>query len=250
MMQNPQVNRDAAAPAPQAQTQQAIATAAMPPTNRSNMFSRAVSAAALSVALVTSEAPAQTPSNAAPEVPKAIPVAPAVPVAAPVAAPVMTDKSNITHLPNRNFCMDDEGNVLIPRRTQVRKVGQEIQGLPSNGEAFRAICEGVAHLKSMNGGQIPAGNDVKLRIRGQNGEDAVSRSLTLNPATLSSIADLCPAALNAAMADPFNKKAIEAIRKEVNMHVVRTGSDTLSVTFIGKEPGQSVMLSVELAPRQ
>jgi hypothetical protein len=102
----------------------------------------------------------------------------------------------------------------------------------------------------MNGGQIPAGHDVKLRIRGQNWEDAVSRSLTLNPERLSAIADLCPAALNSAMSDPFNKKAIEAIRKEVNMHVVRTGPDTLSVTFIGKEPGQSVMLSVELAPRQ
>jgi hypothetical protein len=240
MMQSNQVNRDTAAPAMQPQAQPAMATEAMPATNRSSIFSRAVSAAALSVALVTGEAPAQTPTNGAPEAPKAV----------PVAAPVMTDKSNITHLPNRNFCMDDEGNVLIPRRTQVRKVGQEVQGLPSYGEAFRAICEGVAHLKSMNGGQIPAGQDVKLRIRGQNGEDAVSRSLTLNPERLSTIADLCPAALNAAMADPMNKKAIEAIRKEVNMHVVRTGPDTLSVTFIGKEAGQSVMLSVELAPRQ
>lgn len=246
MMQNTQATRDAAAPAMQTPAQPSMATEAMPTTNRSNMFTRAVSAAALSVALVTSEAPAQTPTNATPEVPKAIPVANAV----PVAAPVMTDKSNITHLPNRNFCMDDEGNVLIPRRTQVRKIGQEVQGLPSNGEAFRAICEGVAHLKSMNGGQIPAGNDVKLRIRGQNGEDVVSRSLTLNPERLSTIADLCPAALNSAMADPLNKKAIEAIRKEANMHVVRTGPDTLSVTFIGKEPGQSIMLSVELAPRQ
>jgi hypothetical protein len=146
--------------------------------------------------------------------------------------------------------MDDDGNVLVPQRTQVRRIGQEIQGLPSNGEAFRAICEGVEHLKSMNGGQIPPGNDVKLRIRTQNGDDLVSRSLILNPAKLSTIADLCPAALNAAMADQMNNKAIEAIRKELNMHVLRTGKETLTVTFIGKDPGESVMLSVELAPRQ
>jgi hypothetical protein len=206
----------------------------------------------MTVALATTEAPAQTPTYVpispnpvvAPEVPKA------VPVAVPVAAPVMTDKCDVTQLKDRKFCLDDDGNVLIPRKTQVRQIGKPAQGLPSYGEAFRAICEGVEHLKNLNGGQIPAGHDVKLRIRGQNGEDIISRSLTLNPQKLSTNADLCPAALNAAMADPMNKKAIEAIRKEVDIHVVRTGEDTLTVTFIGKEGGQAVQLTVELAPRQ
>ena len=225
---------------PQLQSQQSLAEGAMPTANRSGMFSRAASIAAMTVALATTEVPAQTQTNGAPEGVRAV----------PVNAPVMTDKSNITQLPNRNFCMDDDGNVLIARRTQVRRIGQEVQGMPSNGEAFRAICEGVAHLKSMNGGQIPAGHDVKLRIRAQNGEDVVSRSLPLNPERLSTIADLCPAALNAAMADPMNGKAIDTIRKEVNMHVLRTGEKTVTVTFIGKEPGQAVFLSVELAPRQ
>jgi hypothetical protein len=90
---------------------------------------------------------------------------------------------------------------------------------------------------------------VKLWIRDQNGENLV-RPVTLNPAKLSTIADLCPAALNAAMADPMNRKAIDKIRSEVNIHVLRTGQETLTVTFIAKDPGESVMLSVELAPRQ
>jgi hypothetical protein len=204
--------------------------------NRRDIF-RAVGAAV--AALATAQAKAQTETNGPPAGGKAV----------PGNAPAMTDKSNITQLPNRGFCMDDDGNVLVPRRTQVRRIGQQIQGLPSNGEAFRAICEGVEHLKSMNGGQIPPGNVVKLCIRAQNGENLV-RPVTLNPATLSTIDDLCPAALNAAMADPINKKAIERIRNEVNIHVLRTGQETLTVTFIGKDPGESVMLSVELAPRQ
>lgn len=195
---------------------------------------------AMLVALATGETQAQTETNGKPGGVRAT----------PGNAPAMTDKSDITSLPDRNFCMDDDGNVLVPNRTQVRRIGQQVQGLPSNGEAFRAICEGVAHLKSMNGGQIPAGQDVKLRIFTQKGEDVVQRSFTLNPEKLSTIADLCPAALDTAMADPLNRRAIEGIRKELDMHVVRSGPNTVSVGFIGKEPGQAVKVTVELAPRQ
>jgi hypothetical protein len=256
MMQSNELNRDTAAPAIQGLAQSELSKAAMPSINRSNVFSRAASVIAMSLALFTGEARAQMPSYLPPSptpatepaVPKAIPIA--TPVVAPVEAPARADKYNITRLENRQFCMDDDGNVLIPRRTQVRKVGQEVQGLPSNGEAFRAICEGVASLKSAHGGQIPAGQDVKLRIAVQGPETVRLTSWTLNPATLSSIADLCPAALNTAMADPMNNKAIEAIRREVDLHVVRSGTDTLTMTFIGKERGQAVFLSVELAPRQ
>lgn len=202
----------------------------------------------MTVALATTEAPAQTPTYA--PISPTPAVAPQVPNAVPVAAAVMTDKCDVTQLKDRKFCMDDDGNVLIPRKTMVRNIGQTVQGLPSYGEAFRAICEGVEHIKNLNGGQIPAGHDVKLRIKGKNGEDTISRSLTLNPKRLVGNADLCPDALNKAMADPMNKKAIEAIRNELNIHVERTGKDTLSVTFIGKEPGQAVLLTVELVPRQ
>ena len=48
----------------------------------------------------------------------------------------------------------------------------------------------------------------------------------------------------------MNKRAIEAIRNETTIHVVRTGFDTVRVTFIEKEPGQTVMLSGELAPQR
>ena len=208
----------------------------MPAINRRAMFGAVAAAVA---ALATAQAEAQTETDGPPAGGKAV----------PGNAPAITDKSNITQLPNRGFCMDDDGNVLVPRLTQVRRIGQEIKGLPSNGEAFRAICEGVEHLKSMNGGQIPPGNDVKLWIRDQNGDNLV-KPVTLNPAKLSTIADLCPLALNAAMADPMNRRAIERIRNEVDIHVLRTGKETLTVTFIGKDPGESVMLSVELAPRQ
>jgi hypothetical protein len=204
--------------------------------NRRAMFGAVGAAVA---ALATRQAKAQTETNGPPAGGKAV----------PGNAPAITDKSNITQLPNRGFCMDDGGRVLVLDESQVHRIGQEVQGLPSNGEAFRAICEGVEHLKSMNGGQIPPGNDVKLWIRDQNGENLV-RPVTLNPAKLSTIADLCPAALNAAMADPMNRKAIDKIRSEVNIHVLRTGQETLTVTFIAKDPGESVMLSVELAPRQ
>jgi hypothetical protein len=247
MMQETKVNRDAVTAT---QAQPHLAQEVMPTTNRSNIFSRAATVLAMTTTLASNEVAAQEPA-ASPSSPTPI-VAPAIPQAIPVAAQptVVTDKYNITQLENRQFCMDDYGNVLIARRTQVRQIGQEVQGLPSNGEALRAICEGVSSLKSAHGGQLPAGQDVKLRIAVQGGENMRLTSLTLNPATLSTIADLSPAALDTAMADPMNRKAIEAIRKEVDLHVVRSGTDTLTMTFIGKEPGQAVFLSVELAPRQ
>ena len=251
MMQGTTVNRDAS-PSAQPQAQSEFKQESMPTTSRTNIFSRAASVAAMTVALATTEAPAQTPATV--PVPPTPAVAPAVPMATPAAAPVaeqvMTDKTNITKLEDRKFCMDDDGNVLIPRKTQVRQIGQTVQGLPSYGEAFRAICEGVERLKDLNGGQIPPGQDVKLRIRAQNGEDTINRSLPLNPKRLVGNADLCPDAVNKTMADPMNKKALEAIRNELNIHVERTGKDTVTITFIGKEPGQAVLLTVELAPRQ
>jgi hypothetical protein len=146
--------------------------------------------------------------------------------------------------------LDDDGNSLIFRKSQIRKVGQEIQGKPSLGESFRAICEGVEHIKSMNGGVIPPGNDVKLRIVTQNGEDFVSRSLVLNPHTLVSPDKLTPDALNKAMADPGNRKAINAIHEgDVHMHIIRSNEQTARETFIGKDGG-SASVTVELSPRK
>lgn len=159
---------------------------------------------------------------------------------------VMSDKSNITELANRRFCMDDRGNVLLPSQSQVPHTGEHIQGKPSYGEALRALCEGVEHLKSMNGGALPEGHSVKLQIKTRNGEDTASREITLNPETLSSISHLGPAALRSAMADPVNRKAIEAIRSSVDLKVVNNDPGVLTSTFVGKEPGERVFLSVEL----
>ncbi len=159
---------------------------------------------------------------------------------------VMTDKSNITQLANRAFCMNDRGNVLLPERSQVPHIGERIQGTPSYGEALRAICEGVQHLKDMNGGTLPDGRPVTLQIKTRNGEDMVSREIKLKPDTLSSVANLGPAALRSAMADPMNRKAIEAIRNSVDLEVVHNAPGALTSTFIGKEPGEKVSLTVAL----
>jgi len=159
---------------------------------------------------------------------------------------VMTDKSNITQLANRGFCMNDRGNVLLPKHSQVPHVGERIQGTPPYGEALRAICEGVQHLKDMNGGTLPDGRPVTLHIKTRNGEDMVSREIKLNPDTLSSVANLGPAALRSAMLDPMNRKAIEAIRNSVDLDVVHNEPGALTSTFIGKERGEKVSLNVEL----
>ncbi|MEY4669612.1 MAG: hypothetical protein RL518_2311 [Pseudomonadota bacterium] len=242
MMPNPQADRGAVASTNQTQAQQDMSTASMPTTNRVALFYRMVSLAAMSVALSTDKVVAQEPVVPGPGTPA---VAPAV----PGAQAKVTDKTNITQLTDRNFCMDDRGNVLTADRTQVRRIGQSVQGTPSKGEALRAICEGIEELKRLNEGKLPEGRDVTLRIVAQSGEDAVNRSLKLNPNKLSDIEGLSPEALGASLADPMNRKAIEAIRKEVNMHVVRTGAETITVTFIGKERGQNVSLFVELAPQ-
>jgi len=159
---------------------------------------------------------------------------------------IATDKSNITQLANRAFCMNDRGNVLLPERSQVPHIGERIQGTPSYGEALRAICEGVQHLKDMNGGTLPDGHPVTLQIKIRNGEDTVSREIKLNPDSLSSVANLGPAALRSAMADPMNRKAIQAIRNSVDLEVVHNAPGALTSTFLGKEPGEKVSLTVAL----
>lgn len=223
----------------------------MPPWDRTSVYTRLVAKAALLLALFTAEAPAQTPTYipTSPN-PAAAPVDPATaPAASQVVAQVMTDKTDITQLKDRKFSLDDDGNVLIIRKTQVRNVGQPAQGLPTYGEIFRATCEGAAFLKKENGGRIPPGFDLKLRIQVQSPEVSINRSLPLNPNRLVANKDHCPDALNKFMADPDNKKATEEMRKYVDLHVVNTGKGITS-TFIGKEQDQAVQVTVELVPQR
>jgi len=223
----------------------------LPTPDRTGIFTRMVAEAAMIVALAGVEAPAQPPTGIPTSpTPASAPVDPATaPPTSLVAAPVLTDKTDITQLKDRKFSLDDDGNVLIIRKTQVRNVGQEAQGLPTYGEAFRAICEGVEFLKKENGGRIPPGFDVKLRIRVQGPEESINRSIILNPNRLVGNKDLCPDALNTAMADPDNKKAIESIRNYLDLHVVNTGNG-ITGTFIPKERGSAVQATVELVPQR
>ncbi len=83
----------------------------------------------------------------------------------------------------------------------------------------------------------------------QGPEKSINRSLILNPDRLVGNKDLCPDALNNAMADTHNKKAIESIREYFDLHVVNTGNG-ITGTFIPKERGSAVQATVELVPQR
>jgi hypothetical protein len=121
--------------------------------------------------------------------------------------------------------------------------------MPTLGEAFRAICEGVAHIKSMNGGVIPPDHDVKLIIETGDGENFARRSTVLNPKKLVMPNEISRGAFNGAMEDRRNREAIEAIHTGVHMHIIRTDEKTAKETLTGKN-GESAMVFVELSPRK
>lgn len=234
----------------------------MPSTSRTNVFSRMASVAAMSVALASEPAVAQSPTNAPTSPTPTAPgtnayrvlspaevqqyVSTQVPPenAAPAAGPAINaTKSNVTVLEKRPFCMDDEGNVLNLRdpRLQVRRTGQSVEGSPSKGESLRVIAEGVAHLKQMNGGQIPEGYNVKLVVS----RSGASTVCLINPNVVPDIVNLSPISFDAAMRDPLTKQAIMTLHEGVHVNVRNVGG-LMTMTFKEKNANTPLALSVEL----
>ena len=240
----------------------------MPVTNRTNMFTKMAGVAAMSMALASEPAVAQSPTNApASPTPATAPGAPAYRVLtpaeaqhyvatqvppqtaapAPAAEPALKGaKSIVTILEKRPFCMDDEGNILAlgNRRLQVGRPGQTLEGTPSKGECLRAIAEGIAHLKQMNGGVIPDGYNVKVVLLRTSGE---SKSY-INPNVVPDLLQLSPLTLRAAMADPVTEAAIMSIHDATRLAVKNEGG-SMTMTFKDKHGNKPVALAVELEKR-
>lgn len=252
----------------QTQGQADLKNEGMPLASRTNMLSRIAGVAAMSVALASEPAVAQSPTNApmspnpatapatpgyrvltpeevaaqvAPQTAAPAPAAPA-PAAGPAIDPT---KSNVTVLEKRPFCMDDEGNVLVVgnRRLQVRP-GQTREGIPSKGECLRAIAEGVAHLKQMNGGGLPEGCNVKVVLYRAGGEN---KSI-INPNVVPDIVNLSPTTFRAAMADPLTERAVMSLY-EGTLLTVRNQGNSVTMTFKDRKDGQPVAIAVELEKR-
>lgn len=266
MMQNTQPSRAAATNA-----QKDLKNHEMPSINSTSWWSKLTSVFAMSVALASEPALAQSPTNA-PTTPTPA-TAPATPgyrvlseaeaqqyIAAQVpdtnagpAAPgqgggVVKDptKALITVIKDKPFCMDDDGNILTlkDRRLQVRHPGQIVEGRPSKGECLRAIAEGVAYLKQMNGGVIPDGCNVKVVVYRQGGE---AKSY-LNPNVIPEIVQLSPATFRAAMADPLTEEAIMSLHEGIHIHVRNVGG-LMTMTYKDKKGNRPIALTVELEKR-
>ena len=240
----------------------------MPVTNRTNMFTKMAGVAAMSMALASEPAVAQSPTNApASPTPATAPGASGYRVLSPEevqqyistqvapanAAPAQgggvvkdTTKVPVTVLEKRLFCMDNEGNILAlgSRRLQVGPPGKTIEGTPSKGECLRAIAEGIAELKQMNGGVIPDGYNVKVVLLRTSGE---SKSY-INPNVVPDLLHLSPLTLRSAMADPVTEAAIMSIHDATRLAVKNEG-DSMTMTFKDKHGNRPVALTVELEKR-
>ena len=174
-------------------------------------------------------------------------VAPANAAPAPAAEPSLKGaKSIVTVLEKRPFCMDDEGNILAlgNRRLQVGRPGQTLEGPPSKGECLRAIAEGVAHLKQMNGGVIPDGYNVKMVLYKTSGESKAY----INPNVVPDVLQLSPVTFRAAMADPLTEAAIMSLHDATRLAVKNEGG-AMTMTFKDRHGNKPVALAVELEKR-
>jgi uncharacterized protein (TIGR03067 family) len=165
-------------------------------------------------------------------------------VIAPAAGDNREAKVDITVLPKRTYSLDDDGRVLRKGQPgmQLRRNGQVKQGVPSFGECLRAIAEGVAALKALNGGQIPKGCKVRLALKSPDTELDIS----VNPDVVPALEKLSPASLSIAMRDPVTGESIRRLRDMVWLRAEMIDG-LVTVTFQSKsDDHKGLMLSMYL----
>jgi len=213
----------------------------MPPVERAgtNRLSRAVGALVLAVALGSEgELRAQDAPAAGPAQP--------TPAAAP-SQQVAKNKTDITLLERRPFCMDNDGTLMTAtsRNCQVRNHGSRIQDCPTTGTALQALACGLEHLQQLNGGKIPAGHTVKARVK----DGETETTLPLNHACIPAVSELGPVSHRIACNDPLTGKAIKFLQNNIDVFV-QNDRGTFTMLFVSRTQAPfSLTLELE-APKK
>lgn len=151
---------------------------------------------------------------------------------------VDTTIADVTQMPGKPFVYGNSGGKIPALNAK--------SGLwrPGNAEAVRVIAEGIAKLKELNNGAIPADKDLVLSIK--TGKGLVVRQL--NQYVISAPDYITSRVLSSSMHDPVTRMAIQSLRDEVKLRVVHTG-DTLALSYVGKSSEEPAEVKVELVDK-